>query len=210
MQLLEGLSDPLDRCAFAIAVFCALRTSEVFGLSWGCYLGENLAIKHTAFEGRLQPNKVKTSDSRALVPIPDLVRPDIEDWRAACEDTSPEALMFATAGKRSRKGQKVPFDSTNFMERRIYPIADRLKIPRKLCKFQVLRRTAGTDLQAHGTMKDAQTALRHQSVKTTANLYMQPVPQSVTAALNARTRAVFSAANSSNSGRSGAIKEDGK
>jgi hypothetical protein len=45
-------------------------------------------------------------------------------------------------------------------------------------------------------MKDAQTALRHQSVKTTANIYMQPVPKSVTAALNARTKAVFNSANS--------------
>jgi integrase len=191
MQLLEGLSDPLDRCAFAIAVFCALRTSEVSGLTWGCYQGENLAIMHTAFEGRLQPNKVKTTDSRALVPIPDLVRPYIETWRAASEDTAPDALMFPTNGKRSRKGQKVPFDSTNSMERRIYPIADKLKIPRNLCRFQVLRRTVGTDLQSHGTMKDAQTASRHQNIKTTGNIYMQPVPKSVTAALNARTRAVF-------------------
>jgi integrase len=35
MQILEGLPDPMDRCAFAIAVFCALRTSEVFGLTLG-------------------------------------------------------------------------------------------------------------------------------------------------------------------------------
>ena len=31
MHILEGISDPMDRCAFAVAVFCALRTSEVFG-----------------------------------------------------------------------------------------------------------------------------------------------------------------------------------
>lgn len=110
----------------------------------------------------MQPNKVKTTDSRALVPIPDLVRPYIQSWRAVCENTAPEALIFPTNGKRSRKGQKVPFDSTNFMERRIYPVADKLTIPRSLCRFQVLRRTVGTDLQSHGTVKDAQTALRHE------------------------------------------------
>jgi integrase len=191
MQLLDAITDPMDRCAFAIAVFCALRTSEVFGLTWGCCQGEYLAIRHTAFEGKMQANKVKTSDSRALVPIPDLVRPYIENWRSGCENTTPEALLFATTGTRSRKGQLVPFESTNFMERRIYPIADKLKIPRRLVKFQVLRRTVCTDMQAFGTMKDAQTALRHQSIHTTANIYMQPVPKSVTAALNARTEAVF-------------------
>jgi integrase len=191
MQLLGAITDPMDRCAFALAVFCALRTSEVFGLTWGCCQGEYLAVKHTAFEGRLQANTVKTTDSRALVPIPDLVRPFIENWRSVCENTAPDALLFATKGKGARKGQQVPFESTNFMERRIYPIADKLKISRRLVKFQVLRRTVCTDMQFHGTLKDAQTALRHQSVHTTANIYMQPVPKSVTAALNARTKAVF-------------------
>jgi integrase len=195
IQLLEGITDPMDRCAFAIAVFCALRTSEVFGLIWGCCQGEYLAIRHTAFEGRMQANKVKTSDSRALVPIPDLVRPYIENWRCVCEDTAPDALMFATKGKGARKGEQVPFESTNFMERRIYPVADKLKIPRRLVKFQVLRRTVCTDMQFHGTLKDAQTALRHQSSRTTSDIYMQPVPKSVTAALNARTKAVFDSAH---------------
>jgi hypothetical protein len=41
-----------------------------------------------------------------------------------------------------------------------------------------MRRTLGTDLQEHGTMKDAQTA-RHASIKTTAEVYMQPIPASV-------------------------------
>lgn len=195
MQLLDAITDPMDRCAFAIAVFCALRTSEVFGLTWGCCQGEYLAIRHTAFEGKMQANKVKTSDSRALVPIPNLVRPYIENWRSTCEDTTPGALLFATSGKGTRKGQKVPFESTNFMERRIYPIADELKVPRGLVKFQVLRRTVCTDMQFHGTLKDAQTALRHQSSRTTSDIYMQPVPKSVTAALNARTKAVFDSAD---------------
>ena len=55
-----------------------------------------------------------------------------------------------------------------------------------------MRRTLGTDLQEHGTMKDAQTALRHANITTTANVYMQPIPASVTAAMNSRTRAVLS------------------
>jgi integrase len=81
------------------------------------------------------------------------------------------------------------------MERRIYPVADKLKISRHLVKFQVLRRTVCTDLQFHGTLKDAQTALRHQSSATTSDIYMQPVSKSVKAALNSRTKAVFDSAN---------------
>jgi integrase len=160
-------------------------------MTWGCYQGGHLAIKNTAYEGHLQQSKLKTRASRALLPIPELVQPIIAAWHRLCEDTSPDALMFPTTGKRSRKGQKVPFDSTNFMERRIHPIADRLEIPRRLVTFQVMRRTVATDLQFHGTVKDAQTVLRHGSVVTTIDIYQQAVPESVIAALNSRTEAVF-------------------
>jgi integrase len=101
--------------------------------------------------------------------------------------------MFPTQGKGRRRGQVVPFDSTNFVERRVHPIADKLGIPRRLVTFQVMRRTVGTDLQFHGTLKDAQGVLRHKSIKTTGNVYMQSVPESVKEALNSRTEAVFKA-----------------
>ena len=69
------------------------------------------------------------------------------------------------------------FDSTNFVERRIHPIADKLGITRRLVTFQVMCRTVGTDLQFHGTLKDAQGVLRHKRIKTTGNVYMQSVPE---------------------------------
>jgi len=193
MALIDGTEDPMDRCVLAVGIFCALRTSEVFGLTWGSLQGDCLVVQNTAYEGRLQESKLKTRASRARVPIPQLVQPIIAAWRRVCKDTSPDALLFPTNGRRSRNGQKVPFDSTNFMERRIHPVADRLGIPRRLVTFQVMRRTVATDLQFHGTLKDAQTVLRHGSAGTTADVYMQPVSQSVRAALDARTAAVFAA-----------------
>lgn len=89
-----------------------------------------------------------------------------------------EQVKWATA-KGPRKEKLVHLESTNFMERR-------------LVMFQVLRRTVCTDMQFHSTLKDAQTAHRHESAKTTSDIYicicMQPVPRSVSAALNARTK----------------------
>ncbi len=192
MALLNAIEHPMDRCVFAVGVFCALRTGEVFGLKWESWQHHYLAIESTAFEGHLQEGKLKTVESRALVPVPDLIQPIIARWQAVCPDASPQALMFPTKGKGLRKGQAVPFDSTNFVERRIHPIADKLGIPRRLVTFQVMRRTVGTDLQFHGTVKDAQGALRHKSAKTTSDVYMQSVPASVRTALNSRTAAVFS------------------
>ena len=48
---------------------------------------------------------------------------------------------------------------------RIHPIAKRLGIPTELVAFQVMRRTLGSDLQQHGTMKGAQQILRHASIR---------------------------------------------
>jgi integrase len=142
---------------------------------------------------RLRPQgavegKLKTDDSRDAIPIPEDIQPTIEAWRQVCADTSPEALMFPTEG---RNGGRVPRQARNFLKWRILPIADKLGIPRKLLTFQVMRRTLGTDLQQHGTMKDAQRILRHASIRTTANIYMQPIPASVAAAINSRTRAIL-------------------
>ena len=105
-----------------------------------------------------------------------------------CKDTSPEALMFSTNG---RKGGRVPRQAKNFLKWRIHPIAVKLGIPKELVTFQVMRRTLGTDLQQHGTMKDAQRILRHASIRTTANIYMQPIPASVMSAINSRTKAIL-------------------
>ena len=55
----------------------------------------------------------------------------------------------------------------------------------------MFRRTLGTDLQKHGTMKDAQAMLRHQDIKTTAEVYMDHIPESVRKAIDSRTDAIF-------------------
>lgn len=190
-SLIVGIEDPHDLCLMCIGLFCATRTSETFGLQWKSYLGDRFMIHSTAYEGVLYRGQVKTDASRNAVPIPDDIIPVIEAWRQVCPDTSPDALMFPTFGRDDRKGQKVPRRAKNFIIWRIHPIADRLKIPRKLVTFQVMRRTLGTDLQKHGTMKDAQGVLRHASIKTTADVYVQQIPESVRAAINSRTRAIL-------------------
>ena len=43
----------------------------------------------------------------------------------------------------------------------------------------------------HGTMKDAQAILRHKHIKTTAEVYMDHIPDSVRKAIDARTEAIF-------------------
>ena len=49
----------------------------------------------------------------------------------------------------------------------------------------------GTDLQKHGTMKDAQAIMRHKHIKTTAEVYMDHIAESVRRAIDSRTDAIF-------------------
>jgi hypothetical protein len=57
------------------------------------------------------------------------------------------------------------------------PLALRLGIPR--LNFQILRRTMATQAQNMGSVKDIQAHLRHAKADTTANEYMQELPESV-------------------------------
>ncbi len=56
-------------------------------------------------------------------------------------------------------------------------LAEKLGIPK--LNFQILRRTMATRAQKMGSVKDIQAHLRHAKADTTANEYMQELPESV-------------------------------
>jgi integrase len=191
--LLRMITDLHDLCLFSIGIFCGTRTSEVLGLQWKSWQGDHLVPYGTVHEGQFFAGKMKTGASREAIPVPEPIRKIIERWFLECDDPSPEAFMFPTFGRGARTGKDVPRQGKNFLRWRIYPIAEKLGIPKRLITFQVLRRTLGTDLQRYGTLKDAQRILRHADIKTTGNVYMQAIPASVMEALNKRTQAVLEA-----------------
>lgn len=164
------------------------------GLQWKSWTGEALLPCGTAYEGQFFDGRLKTKQSKAPITVPEQVRPVIEAWRKVCKDSSPEALMFSTFGRGKRKGQAVPRWGKNFLRWRIRPVARKLGIPDRLVTFQVMRRTLGTDMQSHGTLKDTQSVLRHASIKTTGDVYMQKIDESVVQAVNSRTDAVLNGA----------------
>jgi hypothetical protein len=54
-----------------------------------------------------------------------------------------------------------------------------------------MRRSLGTHLSGHGTLKDAQGALRHASITTTGNVYVQVVEDNVMRAVNSHASTVL-------------------
>jgi integrase len=68
-------------------------------------------------------------------------------------------------------------DADNYRFRVLKPLAEDLGIPK--LNFQGMRRTMATQAQKMGSVKDIQAQLRHSRPATTANEYMQELPESV-------------------------------
>jgi Phage integrase family len=94
---------------------------------------------------------------------------------AISKHTASSDLMFP-AVRRNKDKQQIPVRPRQFLQRHMKPLAEQLGIDSALITFQVLRRTFGTTMQKHGTMKDVQAHLRHASITTTGNIYVQEIP----------------------------------
>ena len=73
----------------------------------------------------------------------------------------------------------MPLSAENWLKRTIKPLAEQLGFTINLHMFR--RGFATIAHQSGGSLKDIQEQLRHASVTTTANIYVQAVPESVRA-----------------------------
>jgi integrase len=96
-----------------------------------------------------------------------------------CSDSSPEAFIFPNVDG----GSMAP---DNYRKRTLHKLARDLKLPK--LTFQVIRRTIATLAQKRGRVKDVQGLLRHSRAATTTDVYMQEIPGSVRATVEAVSR----------------------
>lgn len=73
--------------------------------------------------------------------------------------------------------------STDYRKWTLHKLARDLKLPK--LTFQVIRRTIATLAQEKGTVNDVQGLLRHSRAATTTDVYMQEIPESVRATVEA-------------------------
>jgi integrase len=148
----------------------ALRPSELFALRWKSFDDANtLSLTETVYRRELRPYG-KTPKSLGKMHLPDGLARELKLWKLECSDRSPEAFIFPNAD-----GGLI--DTSNYRSRILKPLAKELGIPK--LNFQVLRRTMATRAQNLGSVKDIQSHLRHSRADTTANEYMQELPESV-------------------------------
>ncbi len=166
-----------DRILLELDMTNALRPSELFALRWNSFKYEESRMKvvETVYKGAIRPWG-KNKRSLGWVHLPKELAEDLWLWKQECPDASPDAFIFPDA-----KGGFM--DTGNYRKRVLHKLARELELPK--LTFQVIRRTIATLAQKKGTVKDVQGLLRHSRAATTTDVYMQEIPESVRATVNA-------------------------
>jgi len=148
-RLIQSITDVRDRLILLLGVFGATRSSEAFGIQWGCYKGDHIEIHNTAYRGRQHEWRVSRKASFRRIAIPPLIQRAFEQWKSQ----SPRHFRRCACLPEVRTGR--PMWPGVFLQKRIQPIAKSLGITVPVT-FQVLRRSCGTRNQKNGSLKDVQ------------------------------------------------------
>jgi integrase len=181
--LTDAIAEPYATMVY-VAVFSALRVSELAGLKWRNIHTGSITIEERYSRGDW--DEPKSESSRATIPVDQHVIERIERLKTlevvvragratrrykAVKSYRPEDLVFQSVAKGA------PMRDNNILARHIKPSARALKI--EWVNWQVLRRSCATWLQQAGVdVKDAQGILRHSRASTTQDVYQQLVPES--------------------------------
>ena len=166
-KLLNGM-EGRDRLILRIFLICGLRPGELFALRWKDWSSGELMVDESVWRGEI--GKTKTRGSMGYVSLSGSLEGDLREWRYGCGSPGPEELIFKTKYGR-------PIGRGDWLDRNLKPAAERAGITG--ITLQALRRTFATQMQKCGTVKDAQTQLRHASPQLTVGTYMQAIPASV-------------------------------
>ena len=160
---------------FLVAATTAMRPGELLGLKVEDldFQRQVIFVRRSAWYGKLQAPKSKSS-IRAL-PMPDLLvarlKAYLQSWRP-----NPAGLLFAT-----RSG--TPLSANNLVQRKLWPILDRLGIPR--CGLHAFRHTHSSLLVETGApISVAQAQLGHSDPRVTLGIYSHVIGDSQRRAVN--------------------------
>ena len=171
LRMALEILDEQDRILLELDMTDALRPGELFALRWKCFdpAASRLVIQETAYKGKIRPWG-KTRKSLAPVHLPPVLVADLQVWKAKCQDSSPNAFIFANENGGF-------LDSGNFRKRVLKRLAEILDLPN--LTFQIIRRTIATLSQTKGHVKATQGLLRHARTPTTTDVYQQVIPEGV-------------------------------
>ncbi len=170
-HILFHLSDR-DRLIVRMFLVLGLRPGEMFALRWNDKQQNSLRIDSSITDGVEVETKTEGSDASVWLPIS--IDTELEWWRTATANPSPDAFIFPSA-----RGTSI--NTNNFLFRVLKQAGKKAGIER--LTHQMLRRTCSTYMAQLTTVKDVQAHLRHSTPKTTLEHYIKSVPATVRTAV---------------------------
>lgn len=195
-SMLAVLAEPA-RTVVLTAAFTGLRKSELRGLTWASFNGEQLSVDRSVWNSTV--SEPKTKRSRSPIPIVSILAEALEAHRLRAGKLAQPSLPIFQAGN----GQ--PLNLDNLVRRIIIPALS----PCAVCKMQedehlpdghafqldkslplwhgwhAFRRGLATNLHTLGVAdKDIQGILRHSNIGLTMNVYVKSVNESQVTALD--------------------------
>ena len=156
----------LAKLAVAFAGWLGPRVSEAFGLKWSDLdLIKGLVSFRRGFvQGRITP--LKTSASRAMLPIPEDVLELLRQWQSQTPYKAPGDWVFASPYTRGLR----PFWPGQFLKTHVKPVAIAAGLPN--IGWHSFRHTVSAWAKEAGLeLEDVKTLLRHEDIATTSNVY---------------------------------------
>jgi integrase len=161
LAIVDVVPEPA-RTAVLVAAFTGMRVSEIKGLQWDDFVGDELRIVRSVWSGHI--TDTKTLSSRAPVPVVPILKRALEEHRN--RDDGKGYIFHGNTGK--------PLRLENVVRFAIKPALDKAGI--QWLGWHAFRRGVGTNLNGLGVpMKTIQDILRHGNIATTQAFYVKPV-----------------------------------
>lgn len=180
-KIIEAAPEPYAT-AFAVAALTAVRPGELFGLKSEDldFEQRRIFIRRAARYSKLQTTK--TAGSVRTVPMPEQLARRLEDYLLTWRP-NPAGILFAT-----KKG--TPLSANGVVQRRLWPILDKLEIPR--CGLKAFRHTHSSLLvDQKASPSVAQAQLGHTDARTTLGIYSHVVGDSQRIAVSKLADSLF-------------------
>lgn len=179
--LLRELGNERDRLILRMLVLGGFRPHELFALRWNDIHGRQVLIDETIEKWRVVP-LAKTKRSKGLVGIPAALATELAAWRMQSEHAAELDFVFSTSNR-------TPIDPKNWRVRNLQPAAKRAGIA--CVDLRQMRRSFATIAPQVGlSIKQVSEQLRHSTITTTADIYVQPVKEALLRGLDAMDAAI--------------------
>lgn len=172
-----------DRTIIKLTGIAGMRPGEVFGLQWADIQPDGIHITRRIYRGKIGTPKSHLSVRTAA--ITHNIRRDLDAWKEFNNRTKPQDWVFPS------ENPNMPLSASNFWRRNIHPTLQQAGLA--WVNFQVLRRTAVTLLNAHGTNDPATVAAQcGHALDVSLNIYNKIGITKQQEAINQLDRAITS------------------